>query len=50
MLGVILYREVVLRNQISTFTIAEIFLRMSNPQHIGTKLQHSTLDGHTVKT
>ena len=37
-LGVILYPEVVLNKQISTFTITEIFLRISNLQHISPKL------------
>ena len=34
---VILYPEVVLHKQISTFTITEIFLRISNLQHISPK-------------
>ena len=37
-LGVIFYPEVVLNKQISTFTITEIFLRISNLQHISPKL------------
>ena len=37
-LGVILYPEVVLNKQISTFTITEIFLRISNLQYISPKL------------
>ena len=36
--GVILYPEVVLHNQPSTFTITEIFLRISNLQHVSAKL------------
>ena len=40
----ILYPEVVLYTQISTFTITEIFLMISNLQHIIPKLKHCTLD------
>ena len=37
-LGVILYPEVVLHKQISTYTIPEIFLRISNLQHVSPTL------------
>ena len=37
-LGVILYPEVVLHMQILPFIIAQIFLRISNLQHVSPKL------------
>ena len=36
-LGVIFYLGVVLEKQISTFTITEIFLKISNLQHVSPK-------------
>ena len=37
-LEIILYPEVVLHKEISTFTTTEIFLPISNPQHVSRKL------------
>ena len=36
-LGVVIYTDVVIHEQISTFTITEIFLRISNLQHVSPK-------------
>ena len=47
---VILHTHVALHQEISTFTTTEIFLRISNLQHVSPKLYHSLLDSHNVKT